>query len=103
MKYSVRRMTPTECARLMGFADDYAKNVEIKDPSDEEIDLWRTRIDHFNKCIGKSVQPKTDKQVRKWLSDPYRDSSEYKLWGNGVAYPCADFIIERIANLNPCA
>ena len=33
-------------------------------------------------------KPKTSKQIKKWLADPYSDSAEYKMWGNGVALPC---------------
>lgn len=29
-------------------------------------------------------KPKTEKQIRKWLADPYSDAAEYKLWGNGI-------------------
>lgn len=36
---------------------------------------------------------KSDKQVAKWLKDPYSDSAEYKMWGNGVALPCVWFVL----------
>ena len=42
-------------------------------------------------------KPKTEKQIRKWLADPYIDSAEYKLWGNGVALPCTYFVLSGIA------
>lgn len=44
--YAARRLTPTECARLQGFPDDWCADV------------------------------------------PHSDSSEYKMWGNGIALPC---------------
>ena len=54
-KYIVRRLTPTECARLQGFPD-----------------WW---------CDGANGS----------------DSAQYKLWGNGIALPCAADVIGRIA------
>lgn len=53
-KYIVRRLTPTECARLQGFPD-----------------WW---------CDGADGS----------------DSAQYKLWGNGIALPCAEDVIGRI-------
>lgn len=54
-KYIVRRLTPTECARLQGFPD-----------------WWTDGADGS-------------------------DSAKYKLWGNGIALPCAEDVIGRVA------
>ena len=54
-KYIVRRLTPTECARLQGFPD-----------------WW---------CDGANGS----------------DSAQYKMWGNGIALPCAVDVLGRIA------
>lgn len=54
-KYIVRRLTPTECARLQGFPDWWTDGVEGS------------------------------------------DSAKYKMWGNGIALPCAVDVIGRIA------
>lgn len=54
-KYVLRRLTPTECARLQGFPD-----------------WW---------CDGAEGS----------------DSAQYKLWGNGIALPCACDVLGRIA------
>ena len=54
-EYVVRRLTPTECARLQGFPDDWGKGVKH-----------------------------------------YSDSAEYKMWGNGIALPCAEFVMKGI-------
>lgn len=54
-KYIVRRLTPTECARLQGFPD-----------------WWTDGADGS-------------------------DSAKYKLWGNGIALPCAEDVLRRIA------
>lgn len=54
-RYILRRLTPTECARLQGFPD-----------------WW---------CDGANGS----------------DSAQYKLWGNGIALPCAYDVLGRIA------
>lgn len=55
-KYIVRRLTPTECARLQGFPDEWTDGADGS------------------------------------------DSAKYKLWGNGIALPCAEDVIGRIAD-----
>lgn len=52
--YIVRRLTPTECARLQGFPDWWDADVEGS------------------------------------------DSARYKMWGNGIALPCASDVLRRI-------
>ena len=54
-EYIVRRLTPTECARLQGFPDWWDADVEGS------------------------------------------DSARYKMWGNGIALPCAEFVMRRIS------
>lgn len=54
-RYILRRLTPTECARLQGFPD-----------------WW---------CDGAKGS----------------DTAQYKMWGNGIALPCAANVIGRLA------
>ena len=54
-KYIVRRLTPTECARLQGFPDWWTDGAEGS------------------------------------------DSAIYKMWGNGIALPCAVDVLGRIS------
>lgn len=82
--YIVRRLTPTECARLQGFPDRWCADLGTESPTDEEIHEWQDIFSEYNRAIGKSVKPKTENQIRKWLKDPHSDSAEYKMWGNGV-------------------
>ena len=46
--------------------------------------------------MGTSTKPKTEKQIIKWLKDPYSDAAEYKMWGNGVALPNVCFVLAGI-------
>ena len=94
--YTVRRLTPTECARLQGFADWWCSDLGVENPSEEEIDRWATVFETYRQLTDASKKPKTRKQIAKWLKDPYADASEYKMWGNGVALPCVYFVLSGI-------
>ena len=94
--YIVRRLTPTECARLQGFPDWWCDGLGIPDPTDEDIAKWREVFETHAKAIGKTTKPKSDAQIRKWLQNPQSDSAEYKMWGNGVALPNVFFVLAGI-------
>lgn len=95
-QYIVRRLTPTECARLQGFPDWWCSDLGTKIPSEEELDFWEDVFETHRKISGKSTKPKTRKQIFKWLQDPHSDSAEYKMWGNGVALPNVCFVLSGI-------
>ena len=94
--YTVRRLTPTECGRLQGFADWWCSNLGVENPTEEEIDRWEGVFETFRQLTDANKKPKTRKQIVKWLNDPYSDSAEYKMWGNGVALPCVYFVLSGI-------
>lgn len=94
--YIVRRLTPTECARLQGFPDWWCDDIGIPNPTDEDIAKWREVFETHAKAIGKTTKPKSDAQIRKWLQNPQSDSAEYKMWGNGVALPNVFFVLAGI-------
>ena len=95
--YIVRRLTPTECARLQGFPDWWCDDLETENPTDEEIAKWREIFDIHAKAMGKNVKQRSDNQIRKWLQNPHSDAAEYKMWGNGVALPNVVFVLCGIA------
>lgn len=94
--YIVRRLTPTECARLQGFPDWWCDELGIAEPTDEDIAKWREIFNTHAKAMGKTTKPKSDNQIRKWLQNPQSDSAEYKMWGNGVALPNVYFVLSGI-------
>lgn len=94
--YIVRRLTPTECARLQGFPDWWCDGLGTPDPSEDDIAKWREIFETHAKAIGKTTKPKSDAQIKKWLQDPQSDSAEYKMWGNGVALPNVFFVLSGI-------
>ncbi len=94
--YIVRRLTPTECARLQGFPDWWCDGLGTEDPTEDELAFWREVFETHRKIMGTSKKPKTDRQIVKWLKDPHSDSAEYKMWGNGIALPNAYFVLAGI-------
>lgn len=94
--YTVRRLTPVECARLQGFPDWWCYGLDEPYPAIQDVRYWKEVWDTYARVIG-GCKPKTEKQVRKWLEHPHSDAAEYKLWGNGVALPCVYFVLAGIA------
>ena len=95
--YTVRRLTPTECARLQGFPDWWCRDLGTENPTEEELAFWADVFETHRRIVTQAKKQKTEKQLRKWLADPYSDAAEYKLWGNGVALPCVYFVLAGIA------
>lgn len=96
--YAVRRLTPTECARLQGFPDWWCSNLGMKhEPTEQDVLFWGEVFETYRIITNGSTKPKTEKQIIKWLKDPYSDAAEYKMWGNGVALPCVYFVLSGIS------
>jgi len=95
-EYIVRRLTPTECARLQGFPDWWCGGLGTEEPTGEDLAFWREVFETHRRIAGTSTKPKTDKQIIKWLKNPHSDSAEYKMWGNGVALPNVYFVLSGI-------
>ena len=94
--YIVRRLTPTECARLQGFPDWWCADLGIENPTEDDLIFWREVFETHRRIMGTSSKPKTDKQIIKWLKNPHSDSAEYKMWGNGIFLGNAYFVLSGI-------
>ena len=95
-EYIVRRLTPTECARLQGFPDWWCAGLGTDEPTEDEIEFWTEVFEIHRSVMGKSSRPKSRNQIVKWLKNPHSDSAEYKMWGNGVALPNVYFVLSGI-------
>ena len=95
--FFVRRLTPTECARLQGFADWWCSDLGTPEPTESDIETWTEIWETHRRVMGSSTKPKTRNQIIKWLKAPHADAAEYKMWGNGVALPCVFFVLSGIA------
>lgn len=94
----IRRLTPTECARLQGFPDWWTDDLAIDGPSEDELDFWVGVHATWDKARGLK-KTKTPTQVARWLKNPVSDRQLYSLWGNAVAVPCAHFVLSRLAQI----
>lgn len=99
--YIVRKLTPVECARLQGFPDWWCSDLETDsaDVTEEDLAFWRAVFETHRQIVTHSAKAKTDRQILKWLSDPHTDAAEYKMWGNGVALPCVQWIMQQIVRV----
>ena len=95
-EYIVRRLTPTECARLQGFPDWWCAGLGTDEPTEDEMEFWTEVFETHRLVVGTSSRSKSRNQIVKWLKDPHSDSAEYKMWGNGVALPNVYFVLSGI-------
>ena len=94
--YTVRRLTPTECARLQGFPDWWCDCLGTEEPTEADIAFWTEVWETHRRIVSPNTKPKSRNQIIKWLRDPHSDAAEYKMWGNGVALPCVCFVLAGI-------
>ena len=101
-QYIVRRLTPTECARLQGFPDDWGHPDHKDDFTDEEYQFWLDVRNTHAAINGKAVKEYTKAQMLTWYNKLHTDSAEYKMWGNGIALPpalyCMQGMVEAMRN-----
>jgi DNA (cytosine-5)-methyltransferase 1 len=98
-RYIVRRLTPTECARLQGFADRWGDIEEKTDFTDKEYRFWLDVRNTHAAINGKAVKEYNKKQMLTWYNKLHTDSAEYKMWGNGIALPTALYVIQGISEV----
>ena len=110
MRYIVRRLTPTECERLMGLPDGWTiPAFAPEEITDALVDEFRRIHDTFGAIMAayagkKPPKPKTAAWVRKWLekiSNPETcpDAPRYKGCGNGCATNQPRWILMRVIAL----
>lgn len=97
IRYIVRRLTPTECARLQGFPDTWGHINPKEDLTDEEYRFWLEVRNTHAAINGKATKEYTKAQMLTWYSKLHTDSAEYKMWGNGIALPTALYVMQGIA------
>lgn len=91
-KYIIRRLMPVECARLQGFPDLWGQLATFN-PADSEF--WESVRKTYAQINGKKYKP--IKNLKKWYDKLHNDGAEYKMWGNGIALPCAEYVLHGIA------
>ena len=97
-QYIVRRLTPTECARLQGFPDRWGDIPQKDTLTDEEYSFWLNVRNTHAAINGRTTKEYTKEQLLRWYNKLHSDSSEYKMWGNGIALPNALYVMQGIAD-----
>lgn len=98
VRYIVRRLTPTECARLQGFPDRWGDIDHKASLTPEEFRFWHEIRNTHAAINGKKVQEYTEAQMLAWYNKLHTDSAEYKMWGNGIALPPALYCMQGIVD-----
>lgn len=98
IRYIVRRLTPTECARLQGFPDKWGHPDKKEDFTEEEYKFWLNVRNTYAKINGKPEKEYTKAQMLTWYSKLHTDSAEYKMWGNGIALLNALYVMQGIVS-----
>lgn len=94
----VRRLTPTECARLQGFPDTWGHPEPKEALTDEEYAFWHDVRCTHDAVNGRTAKSYTRQQILTWYNKLHTDSAEYKMWGNGIALPCALYVMQGITD-----
>ena len=81
-RYIIRRLTPLECCRLQGFPDWWTEGCETHPITMEQA---------MNKTLFLHVNPTGAVEGA--------DSPKYKMWGNGIALPCALHVMRGVARV----
>lgn len=97
--YIVRRLTPTECARLQGFPDLWGYLDKKESFTDEEYKFWLKVRNTYARINNKAVKDYTKAQMLSWYNKLHSDSAEYKMWGNGIALPNVLYVMQGIAKV----
>lgn len=96
-RYIIRRLTPLECNRLQGFPDGWGIHDHKDSLTGEEFVFWMNVYMTYARINGKKPRAHTAKSLTQWYNRLHTDSAEYKMWGNGIALPCAEYVMEGIA------
>lgn len=121
MRYIVRRTTPTECERLMGFPDGWTipRNLEVTDALVAEFQrvhdtygaiMYEYAMASYERSHREGEpppnppKPKSAAWVRKWIEkianpDTCPDAPRYKACGNGWATNQPRWILLRLLSL----
>ena len=71
---------------------------KIINMSEEEAAFWEKVRKTHAEVRGKQYRPCASRMaLLKWYNKLHTDSAEYRMWGNGMALPCALYVMEGIA------
>ncbi len=66
------------------------------EPDEQTVDYWESVFEEHRRVTREPKNRRKRSQIVKWLKNPYSDTALYKMWGNGIALPCAAFVMKGI-------
>jgi DNA (cytosine-5)-methyltransferase 1 len=85
---------PIETTRLQGFPNGWHDLA----PFDGDVEFWESVRKTWARINGTTYKPFKDvARLEKWYYGLRNDGAEYKVDGNSLAMPCAEYVIRRIA------
>lgn len=66
---------------------------------DDEYVFWLNARNTYAKINNKTTKEYSKEQMLSWYNKLHSDSSEYKMWGNGIALPNALYVMQGIAEV----
>lgn len=88
-----------KCARLQGFPDWWGEIPKKDNLTDDEYVFWLNARNTYAKINNKTTKEYSKEQMLSWYNKLHSDSSEYKMWGNGIALPNALYVMQGIAEV----
>lgn len=82
---------------MQGFPDGWGIPDHKDKLSYEELEFWQRVRDTYAAIGGKPPKKYSAESLTKWYNALHTDSAEYKMWGNGIALPCAQFVLGGVA------
>lgn len=67
--------------------------------TDDEYVFWLNARNTYAKINNKTTKEYSKEQMLSWYNKLHSDSSEYKMWGNGIALPNALYVMQGIAEV----
>ena len=67
--------------------------------TDEDYAFWLEVKQTYDRINGRAKKYYTEKQILAWYNKLHNDGAEYKMWGNGIALPCALYVMQGIAQV----
>ena len=78
---------------MQGFPDWWGHPDQKEDFTEDEYRFWLQVRNTHAAINGRTEKQYTKEQMLSWYNKLHTDSSEYKMWGNGIALPNALYVM----------
>ena len=75
----------------------HASPILLVEDNPDDAELWESVRKTYAEINGTTYKPV--KNLKGWYEKLHTDGAEYKMWGNGIALPCAEYVLSNIAEI----